>query len=170
MFALAPGKGFVVQRQGDGSLHSYAQLIKPLDYLADISFADADTVTAHVVCEFDGWAPQLTDSDTAPVVRRLYTLPVLHRWERTAGVTLLGDAAHLTPPNGEGANLAMFDGAELGQCIAAHPGDMDKALTAYEQAMFSRAAEAGGEDVYGVMLGQDAPYSWIAMMADDEQS
>lgn len=64
----------------------------------------------------------------------------------------------------------MFDGAELGRSIAAHPGDLDQALTAYEQAMFPRAAEAGSKDVYGVMLGPDAPHSWIAMMADDERS
>jgi hypothetical protein len=39
----------------------------------------------------------------------------------------------------------------------------------YEQAMFPRAAEAAGEDIYGIMLGDDAPHSWIAMMIDDEQ-
>jgi len=173
LFALAPGKGFVVQREGDGTLHSYAQLVKPLDWLADTDHADTDAaaVTAQVVSEFDGWAPQLTalltDSDTAPVVRRLYTLPIGHRWDRTPGVTLLGDAAHLVPPNGEGANLAMLDGAELGQAIAAHPDDIEKALADYEQAMFPRAAEAAGEDVYGIMLGDDAPHSWISMMGMD---
>lgn len=174
LFALAPGKGFVVQREGDGTLHSYAQLVKPLDWLTNTDLADAAAVTAHVVSEFDGWAPQLTalltDSDTAPVLRRLYTLPLEHRWDRTPGVTLLGDAAHLVPPNGEGANLAMLDGAELGQSIAAHPDDIQNALAAYEEAMFPRAAEAAGEDVYGVMLGDDAPHSWIAMMSDDEQA
>ena len=173
LFALAPGKGFVVQREGDGTLHSYAQLVKPLDWLADTDPADAAAVTARVLAEFDGWAPHLTalltDSDTAPVLRRLHTLPIGHRWDRTPGVTLLGDAAHLTPPNGEGANLAMLDGAELGQAIAAHPDDVEKALTDYEQAMYPRAAQAGAEDVYGIMLGEDAPHSWIAMMTDDEQ-
>jgi len=173
LFALAPGKGFVAQREGDGTLHSYAQLVKPLDWLAGTDPADAAAVTAQVVSEFDGWAPQLTalltDSDTAPVLRRLYTLPTGHRWDRTPGVTLLGDAAHLVPPNGEGANLAMLDGAELGQAIAAHPDDVEKALADYEQAMFPRAAEAAREDVYGIMLGDDAPRSWIAMMSDDKQ-
>ncbi|MFY9889116.1 MAG: FAD-dependent monooxygenase [Streptosporangiaceae bacterium] len=173
LFALAPGKGLVAQREGDGTLHAYAQLVKPLDWPAGTDLADAAAVTARVVSEFDGWAPQLTalltNSDIAPVLRRLYTLPIGHRWDRKPGVTLLGDAAHLVPPNGEGANLAMLDGAELGQAIAAHPEDVENGLADYEQAMFPRAAEAAGEDIYGIMLGDDAPHSWIAMMSDDEQ-
>lgn len=50
-----------------------------------------------------------------------------------AGVTLLGDAAYVTAPNGEGANLAMFDGAELGKALAARPDDVEAALFEYEQ-------------------------------------
>lgn len=36
--------------------------------------------------------------------------------------------------------------------------------------MFPRAAEAAGEDVYGTMLGEDAPYSWVAMMTGAGQA
>ena len=65
----------------------------------------------------------------------------------------------------------MLDGAELGQAIAAHPGDAGVALAGYEQAMFPRAAEAAGaEDTYGLMLGDNAPHSWIAMMNGAEQA
>ncbi|MFJ5848300.1 FAD-dependent oxidoreductase [Streptomyces sp. NPDC092903] len=174
LFALAPGKGFLAMREADGSLHSYAQLVKPLDWPSDdTNAADAAALTARVVAEFEGWAPQLTalltDSDTAPLLRRIHTLPVGHRWDPTPGITLLGDAAHLAPPNGEGANLAMLDGAELGRAVARNPDDIEKALSEYEQAMFARAVEAAGEDVYDIMLGDDAPHSWIAMMAEDGQ-
>jgi 2-polyprenyl-6-methoxyphenol hydroxylase-like FAD-dependent oxidoreductase len=145
----------------------------PQDWLAGTDEADGASLSARVVAEFGGWAPELTalitDSDTAPVVRPLYALPAGHRWDRMPGVTLIGDAARLAPPNGEGANLAMLDGAELGQAIAAHPG-AEAVLAAYEQAMFPRAAEAAGaEDTYDLMLGDDAPHSWIAMMSDGEQ-
>ena len=54
---------------------------------------------------------------------------------------LLGDAVHIAPPDREGANLAMQDGAELGQALAAHPDDIEAALTDYEQALFLRSAE-----------------------------
>ncbi|WP_371628473.1 FAD-dependent monooxygenase [Streptomyces sp. NBC_00341] len=173
LFALAPGRGFLAMREADGSLHSYAQLVKPLGWPADTDASDAAALTARVVAEFEGWAPQLTalltDSDTAPFLRRLHTLPVGHRWDPAPGITLLGDAAHLAPPNGEGANLAMLDGAELGRAVARYPDDVEKALAEYEQAMFTRAVEAAGEDVYDIMLGDDAPHSWIAMMTEEGQ-
>ncbi|CAN5563422.1 NAD(P)/FAD-dependent oxidoreductase [soil metagenome] len=174
LFALAPGKGFLTHRERAGTLHTYVQLRKPQDWFADTDVADGAAVLARVAAEFNGWASELTalisDSDTAPVVRPLCTLPIGHRWGRVPGVTLIGDAAHLAAPNGEGANLAMLDGAELGQAIAAHADDVEVALHEYEQAMFRRAAEAGDEDTYDIMLGDDAPHSWIAMMTGSDQT
>jgi len=104
---------------------------RPAEWVTDIDidFADADAATAQVAAEFDGWAPELialiTDGKTAPIPRMIYALPDGHRWDRVPGVMLVGDAAHLMRPAGEGANLAMFDGAELGEAIAAHPDDIE---------------------------------------------
>ena len=174
LFALAPGKGFLAYRETGGTLHAYVQLKVPQRLARRHRSRRRRSGVGAGRGRVRGWAPELTalitDSDTAPVVRFLYALPAGHRWARVPGVTLIGDAAHLAPPNGEGANTAMQDGAELGQAIAAHPDDAEAALAEYEQAMFARAAEAGDEDIYDIMLGDDAPRSWVAMMNDAEQA
>lgn len=166
MMVLESGKGILAHRERGGNLHTWVMLSRPRDWFADIDFTDPAAATARIVREFDGWAPRLTalvtDGETAPDLRNIYTLPVEHRWDRTPGVTLLGDAAHLTAPNGEGANLALYDGAELGKAIAAHPDDIETALTEYEQAMFVRsiAANAEAHDLHD-MLGDGTPHNLI---------
>ena len=137
LLANVPGKGIQAHRESGGTLHTYVALSASQEWFADIDFTDPATATTRIAREFDGWAPELsaliTDGETAPVLRPLNALPAGHRWERVPGVTLLGDAAHLSPPNGEGANLAMDDGARLGTALAAHPDDVEAALTAYER-------------------------------------
>jgi 2-polyprenyl-6-methoxyphenol hydroxylase-like FAD-dependent oxidoreductase len=167
LFALAPGQGIFAHREAGGILHTYAALNRPLDWSAGIDFGNTAAATARLASEFDGWAPALTaliaDSDTAPVPRPLHALPIGHQWDRISGVTLLGDAAHLAPPAGEGANLALLDGAELGHAIAAHPGDIEAALSTYEAAMFPRGAEAAkdGHEMLALLLGTRAPLALV---------
>ena len=168
MFATAPGKGILAHREPHGVLHAYVALLKPADWIAGIDFADPARAAACVAREFEGWAPALTalvtDSEAGPVPRPIHALPVGHRWDRVAGVTLLGDAAHLMTPSGEGANLALFDGAELAAALVAHPGDVEAALRAYEGALFARSAPKAAEaadEMVRVMFGDDAPRSLV---------
>jgi len=176
LFALAPGKGIQAHRESGGTLHTYVALTEPQDWFAAIDFTDPAAATARILREFDGWAPELTalitDSDTPPVLRTLYTLPAEHRWDRVPGVTLLGDAAHLAAPNGEGANLAMYDGAELANALATHPDDIEAALTTYEEALFPRsiAAAVEGNQLNESMFGDDTPHGLINMFNDHEQT
>ncbi|MBT2235478.1 NAD(P)/FAD-dependent oxidoreductase [Nonomuraea sp. NEAU-A123] len=175
MYALTPGKGIIAHREAGNILHTYVELKRPAEWIAGIDFTDAAAATARVAAEFDGWAPELTalitDGETAPVARMIHTLPDGHRWERVPGVTLLGDAAHLMPPSGDGANLAMFDGAELGKAIAAHPDDFEAALTAYEQALFPRTETfyADAHEVLDLCLGDRAPFGFIDLFNGDPQ-
>ncbi|MFB4278323.1 FAD-dependent oxidoreductase [Nonomuraea sp. MTCD27] len=175
MYALTPGKGIIAHREAGNILHTYVELNRPAEWFADIDFTDAAAATARIAAEFDGWAPELTalitDGETAPVARLIHALPDGHRWERVPGVTLLGDAAHLMPPSGDGANLAMFDGAELAKAIAAHPDDIEAALTAYEQALFPRSEPfyADAYEMLDLCLGEHAPFGLISLFNGDPQ-
>ncbi|MER5774806.1 NAD(P)/FAD-dependent oxidoreductase [Streptomyces sp. NPDC002039] len=173
LMAPSPGKEIFAHRENGDTLHTYVALSRPQEWFAAIDFTDATAATARIAREFEGWAPELTalitDGDTTPVLRPHYALPTGHRWDRVPGVTLLGDAAHLAPPNGDGANLAMLDGAELGKALAAHPDDVEAALTEYEAAMFPRSAEVttfeGGE-VVGIDSEHNTAQGLINMITE----
>jgi len=173
MYAPAPGKGILAHREQGHVIHTYVALRRSLEWMAAVDVTEPAAAVARVAAEFDGWAPELTALITdgftvggvAPVVRPLFTLPPGHRWDPVPGVTLLGDAAHLMPPSGDGANLAMLDGAELAAAIVAHPGDSNAAVAAYEASMFPRSA-AIAEEADGVtemLFGDRAPTSLVEM-------
>ncbi|MET7882176.1 FAD-dependent oxidoreductase [Streptomyces avermitilis] len=185
MFALADGKGILTHLETDGSVHAYVALKADEDWLSTIDFTgtstSTDTATATATAKktllthFEDWDDRLraliADADGALVPRLIHALPVDHRWERTAGVTLLGDAAHLMSPfAGEGANLALLDGAELATALAAHPADPESALTAYERSLFPRSHRAAGESAANLtfMFGPNALEELVGMMSGHE--
>jgi 2-polyprenyl-6-methoxyphenol hydroxylase-like FAD-dependent oxidoreductase len=133
-WVFGPDFRVAAQRNGNGTITVGVSLQGP----ADLELPATEEL-------LDGWAPEfhqlLAACDEPFVARPLFVLPVGLTWPRRPGVTLLGDAAHLMPPVGEGANHAMLDGAELARAIAAHPGDLEAALDEYEPAMLARAAE-----------------------------
>ncbi|OIK24700.1 FAD-dependent oxidoreductase [Streptomyces malaysiense] len=154
LISLGSRRGFLAHRETDGSLHVYAALKAEEDWLDTIDFTDPAAAKTAVLAHFEGWHEDLraliADADTI-TPRRIHALPVGHRWERIAGVTLLGDAAHVMSPfAGEGANLALLDGAELAGAIAAHRGDTEAALTAYEKALFPRSEASAAESAAGL--------------------
>jgi 2-polyprenyl-6-methoxyphenol hydroxylase-like FAD-dependent oxidoreductase len=174
LFALGPGRGFLAHREPDGSLHVYTAVVAPEDWLDGVDFTDSEAAKEAVLKEFDGWDERLRalvrDADGALVPRRIHALPVGHRWDRVPGVTLLGDAAHLMSPfAGEGANLALLDGAELGLALAAHPGDTEAALAAYEARMFPRAEASAAVSARGqeLLFAADAPRGLVRMFTGE---
>lgn len=165
LFAITPGKGILAHREPNGVLHTYVALNKSADWFAGIDFSDKESALKIIAGEFADWAPELkaliTDGETPPIARPLHTLPADYKWERIPGVTLLGDAAHLMVPSGEGANLAMLDGAELGKAIVANPGNIEAALSAYEKELFPRSSAEALEAIriHEILFGANAPQS-----------
>ena len=145
---------------------------------------------AQLMEHFADWADEFRRliADGPLIPRAIHALPVGHRWERVPGVTLLGDAAHLMSPfAGEGANLAMQDGAELAQALLArsavqpavqpeaqpaaqaaghpdgHPEARGAALADYERRLFPRSAAAAAESAAGLEMcfGPGAPQGLV---------
>ncbi|AXI77050.1 FAD-dependent oxidoreductase [Peterkaempfera bronchialis] len=142
MAVYGVNRALVAQRNSGGHVKVYAQFRAPLDWHANLDLADVKAVRSSLLALFDGWAAPVLDllrHGTAFVHRPLYVLPASHTWAHVFGVTLLGDAAHLMPPLGAGANLAMLEGAELAESIATGPGDPDEAVRAFEEQMWARA-------------------------------
>ncbi|MFI6999506.1 FAD-dependent oxidoreductase [Nocardia sp. NPDC050175] len=135
------------QRNSGGHLRVYTGLEIPHDWhvTAGVNLNDSTAVREYLLTMFDGWHDRLLDllrcSDGGFVNRPLFVLPVGHTWNHRPALTLLGDAAHLMPPFGIGANLAMLDGIDLAAAIAAHP-TLDEAVRAYESIMLPRSAAA----------------------------
>ncbi|WP_414941754.1 FAD-dependent oxidoreductase [Amycolatopsis sp. cmx-11-51] len=169
LMAAAPGKGITVHRYANGLVRGHVVLNRPEVWMRSIDFGDPSAGLRQVCNEFDGWSPLLTDfvteSDAQPLLRPIYALPVGLSWDRTPGVTLVGDAAHLMSPfAGEGANLAMYDGADLASEMVEQL-DIEVALAAYEERLFLRSSEVAGRSAQNleIFYGRDAPQSVVTI-------
>jgi 2-polyprenyl-6-methoxyphenol hydroxylase-like FAD-dependent oxidoreductase len=136
LWCIGVNQILAAQRLGDGSIRVGISL------RADDRHLDTYRSKTALLDMFSGWAPSLTAlieaGDSPPYPRRIEAMPTGTRWTHRPGITLIGDAAHLMPPVGEGANQAMLDAAELAAELVTNPADPDSAIRAYEEAMFTR--------------------------------
>ena len=113
-----------------------------------------------------GWGPRIkelvtvaSEEDSAANpgtfvdIRPVFGLPIGHVWEHVRGATVIGDAAHLMPPDGEGVNIGMLDALLLSRAIIkAHKatalyetkfqGVLDLEIQDFESDMRERAKHA----------------------------
>jgi 2-polyprenyl-6-methoxyphenol hydroxylase-like FAD-dependent oxidoreductase len=153
-FFVGESKALIGHRDANAHLAIYAALRAPEDWIekGGLDMSSPDTMKASLAANFSGWSEDLLDlihcSGDMTRARKIHALPVGHRWTHRPGVTLLGDAAHLMSPfGGDGANLAMQDGADLALALAGE-NDWRAAVRDYEVMMWARAepsAAAAGE-------------------------
>ncbi|GAA3055992.1 FAD-dependent oxidoreductase [Actinokineospora globicatena] len=148
-WVLGDGMSLAAQRNGDGRVRvglSFYNTAEDWFATSAIPFDDPPAARARLIDLFSGWDARFTEliaaCDDTVVPRSISTLPVGLTWPSAPDVTLVGDAAHLMPPVGEGANMALLDGARLGLALAARPHDIPAAVEEYEREMFERTGAA----------------------------
>lgn len=164
MFGLGDHKAISDQLNGDGHIRVGLSFRAERDWLdtCGIPFDQPEEAKRQLLTYFDDWAEPLKNyircADGAVIPRRIYVLPIGLRWDSKPGVTLIGDAAHLAPPAGDGVNLAMRDAAELALSIFHHYGELDKAIEAYEHKMYAYSSESArmSYDNFKLMLSDNA--------------
>jgi 2-polyprenyl-6-methoxyphenol hydroxylase-like FAD-dependent oxidoreductase len=172
MLAMMPGKGIFAHREANDVIHTYVVLKKPIDWKLSGNYKNKSEALSYIAEQLgEGWAPELlaliTEGETDPVSRAIYGLPIAHHWDHVPGVTLVGDAAHLTPPDGDGANWALYDGAELAKAIIANPSDIEAAFSAFEKEMFPRSAASSveGYQSFERTFGYNAPENLFKLLS-----
>jgi salicylate hydroxylase len=137
---VGPGAHFVHYFVSRGSLLNFVGWTEHDEWNRE-DWTDRATV-ARALAAFEGWHPQvrriIAAADTC-FIWALFDRDPLPRWS-VGRMTLLGDACHpMYPFMGQGAAMAIEDGAALAACILA-AGDADPAapLRRYEQLRLPR--------------------------------
>lgn len=151
LLAMGTGKTIAAQPRGDGGLTFYASSLYPENWIktSGIDFNESEEVYNYLVKYYEGWNPiffTLFKACKHFVPRPLNYFPLDQNWDTKSNLTLIGDAAHLMPPSGEGVNTAMLDALDLSECLTRGEfQNIQAAIAAYEKRMLQRAALLGEE-------------------------
>ncbi|WPQ61670.1 NAD(P)/FAD-dependent oxidoreductase [Chitinophaga sancti] len=172
LVVLADGKSITVQPRGDGGLTFYAAAKYPEDWTIDAS--DKEEVYSFLTVFYEGWNEiffTLFKACDKFTVRQLNYFPLDQTWEPHSNITIIGDAAHLMPPSGEGVNTAMLDALDLSEHLTnGNYGDIQTAIGAFENKMRARSAVLAQEALEGneVMYGENALEALVGMLDQRE--
>ncbi|WP_316845501.1 NAD(P)/FAD-dependent oxidoreductase [Pedobacter psychrodurus] len=173
IYVHSGGKFMHISSKGDGSLDFYISCKVDENWAKNcgINFSDRPQVMEWFKEEFVGWDAiwlGLFEKVSLPLMLRpQYNVPLDQCWEAQANITLLGDAAHIMPPSGEGVNLAMLDALELSENLTDNDFQSIKAaISAYEKQMLTRATEATQDALEMVewMHADDAQDKMLALL------
>lgn len=156
LIAMDIGKTIAAQPMAGGGLTFYAASLYPDNWAqtSGINFNNPDEVYAYLIHYYEGWNPiffALFKACKQFVMRPLNYFPLDQNWEAKSNVTIIGDAAHLMPPSGEGVNTAMLDALDLSECLTeGNFNDLKTAIAEYEKRMRSRAVVLGKEAIESI--------------------
>ncbi|TCD05881.1 FAD-dependent monooxygenase [Pedobacter frigidisoli] len=165
IYTLNAGKYLHVSAKGDGSIDFYisSKMNEIWAKASGIDLSDRLQLIQWFKTEFAEWGSvwlELFENVDLPMlVRPQYCIPFDQTWHTQPNITLLGDAAHIMAPSGEGVNLAMLDALELSESFTNENfKDSQTAIAAYEAHMLERAAQeaATSFDMIEWMHAEDA--------------
>ncbi|KAK4066281.1 uncharacterized protein Triagg1_8113 [Trichoderma aggressivum f. europaeum] len=173
LMCLGSSKEIVTQRQGNRSYRVYLGVTVPEDFVRSgiVNLTDTEsTRRLFLSSEFFGdWAEELKDlirySEDFRSWPLYYTAPQTLRWDSVPGITLMGDAAHVAVPNGEGVNCAMADALSLASKIATYGIEaLNRAVAEYEEDMFRRGVEhiKGGLQMATLIRHENGPDALVS--------
>ena len=150
--AMGDSKTLFLSAKGDGSLDFYIGWKADIDWAkkSGIDLKNGKQVLEWFKKEYASWDHIWLElfeyEQTQFILRPLYSMPLDQHWETHSTITLLGDAAHLLPPNGEGVNAAMLDALELSEFLTSGKfTDIKTAMAHYEKQMLERFVREGKE-------------------------
>jgi 2-polyprenyl-6-methoxyphenol hydroxylase-like FAD-dependent oxidoreductase len=152
IFAHWNGKTIVLSAKGEGSLSFYTITEEPDELVKtfDTAFSNKEHVFTWFKQRFFDWSNDwheiFSTNESYFVARPQNHFPQDQSWQTLSNLTMIGDAAHQTPPSGDGVNQAMLDALELYEALFSEEfTTVHEAVASFEEKMLDRTSVATEE-------------------------